>query len=105
MEETIISFAIIGNVCNLAYNIPFVYVVVKHWNADNISQKFLNLRVFSSMIWITYGILTMDEYIASAYVITLISSMLVLYVKMTQVKKEINSEEDNQNVIVKDSYV
>tara|TARA_Y100000389_G_scaffold37211_1_gene31538 strand:+ start:3486 stop:3794 length:309 start_codon:yes stop_codon:yes gene_type:complete len=102
MDTTIISFAIVGNICNLAYNIPFVYVVLKHWNADNISQKFLSLRVFSSMIWITYGILTIDVYIAVAYVITLISSMLVLYVKMTQVK---NVEQDKQIMHIKETYI
>ena len=69
---------------------------------ENISQKFLNLRVFSSIIWITYGILTMDEYIASAYVITLISSTIVLYVKMTQVKEV---EEDEQIMHIKETFI
>ena len=91
MEPAIISLAVVGNVCNLAYNIPFVWVVVKHRNANNISGKFLYLRIFSSIIWIIYSILTLEIFIASSYSITLLSSFIILYVKLNQ-KKEIEIE-------------
>jgi uncharacterized protein with PQ loop repeat len=84
MEATIISLAVVGNVCNFAYNVPFVWVVVKHQNADNISSKFLYLRIFSSIIWILYAIFTFEMFIVSSYSITLVSSFIILYVKLTQ---------------------
>ena len=86
METTIITLAVIGNVCNFAYNVPFVWVVVKHKNADNISGKFLYLRIFSSIIWILYAIFTLEMFIASSYSVTLLSSCIILYVKLTQNK-------------------
>ena len=90
MEATIISLAVVGNVCNFAYNVPFVWVVVKHQNADNISSKFLYLRIFSSIIWILYAIFTFEMFIVSSYSITLVSSFIVLYVKLTQDDKQIS---------------
>tara|TARA_Y100000389_G_scaffold3105_1_gene3011 strand:+ start:144 stop:464 length:321 start_codon:yes stop_codon:yes gene_type:complete len=90
MEATIISLAVVGNVCNFAYNVPFVWVVVKHQNADNISSKFLYLRIFSSIIWILYAIFTFEMFIVSSYSITLLSSFIILYVKLTQDDKQIS---------------
>tara|TARA_Y100000996_G_C21969780_1_gene415911 strand:- start:167 stop:490 length:324 start_codon:yes stop_codon:yes gene_type:complete len=84
MENAVISLAIVGNVCNLAYNVPFVYVVVKHRNADNISKYFLGLRLFSSIIWIMYGIFVSDMFVGISYSITLLSSVIVLAIKLTQ---------------------
>ena len=78
----VLTFAILGNVCNFAYNVPFVWVVVKHNSADNISKKFLYLRVFSSMIWITYAILTIEWFVGLSYSVTLLSSSIVLYIKL-----------------------
>jgi uncharacterized protein with PQ loop repeat len=87
MDTTIITFAIIGNVCNFAYNVPFVYVVVKHQNGDNISSKFLYLRIFSSIIWIMYSFFTVEMFVGLSYAITLLSSFIVLYVKLNNKKK------------------
>lgn len=84
MDKTVISLAIVGNVCNLAYNVPFVWVVVKHRNADNISKYFLSLRLLSSIIWIVYGAFIIDIYICISYAITLLSSMIVLGIKINQ---------------------
>ena len=88
MDKTVISLAIVGNVCNLAYNVPFVWVVIKHRNADNISKYFLGLRLFSSVIWIMYGIFVSDMFIGISYAITLLSSMIVLGIKITQKKSK-----------------
>tara|TARA_E500000178_G_C16560837_1_gene547236 strand:- start:8 stop:190 length:183 start_codon:yes stop_codon:yes gene_type:complete len=30
MSDTILAFAILGNIFNIAYNIPFVYKVIKY---------------------------------------------------------------------------
>ena len=96
MDKAIISLAIVGNVCNLAYNVPFVYVVVKHRNADNISKYFLSLRLFSSIIWIIYGIFISDIFVGISYFITLLSSIIVLGIKLKQKKsKEIELDYKN----------
>ena len=84
MENSILTLAIVGNVCNFAYNVPFVYVVYKHWNADNISKKFLCLRIVGALIWISYCILVSDLFIGISYSVTLLSSGIILYVKLTQ---------------------
>ena len=101
METTIITFAVIGNVCNFAYNVPFVYVVVKHQNANNISSKFLYLRIFSSIIWITYSIFTIEMFVGLSYAITLLSSFIVLYVKLFG----INNKEKSSSLTLKETVV
>lgn len=101
METTIITFAVIGNVCNFAYNVPFVYVVVKHQNANNISSKFLYLRIFSSIIWITYSIFTIEMFVGLSYAITLLSSLIVLYVKLFG----INNKQKSSSLTLKETVV
>ena len=85
-----------GNICNFAYNVPFVWVVVKHRNANNISGKFLYLRVFTSIVWILYSIFTQEIFVGCSYTVTLISSCIVLYIKLTQKEiKEIKEKQGN----------
>ena len=88
MKDILLAFAIIGNVLNLAYNIPFVWVVMKHWNANNISKTFLYLRTLCSIIWIIYAFLLKDIVLGVSYIVILLSSALVTYVKLTQDKPE-----------------
>ena len=75
---------IIGNLFNLMYNIPFVWVIVKHWNADNISRKFLYIRIIGSISWIIYAILSLNIYIGVSYTVTFISSFIIAFVKHYQ---------------------
>ena len=91
MNETILILAILGNICNLAYNIPFIYVVWKHWNANNISKKFLVLRIIGSLIWIAYCIIINDLLIGLSYSVILLSSGFILYVKINQSPSPITS--------------
>ena len=86
MNNIILTFAILGNICNFAYNVPFVYVVWKHWNANNISQKFLILRIIGSLIWIGYSILITDLFVGLSYSVTFLSSSFIFFVKITQKK-------------------
>ena len=85
--DNVMIIGIIGNLFNLMYNIPFVWVVFKHWNADNISKKFLYIRILGSISWIIYAILSKNLYVGLSYCVTLLSSLLVTYVKLTQKKK------------------
>ena len=91
MKETILTLAILGNIFNFAYNIPFVYVVWKHWNANNISKKFLVLRIIGSLIWIAYCIIINDLFIGLSYGIILLSSGFIFYVKINQSPSPITS--------------
>lgn len=88
MDNEILAFAIIGNIFNFIYNIPFVWVVMKHWNADNISKKFLYIRIIGSISWIIYAILSKNLFIGLSYCVTLTSSLLVTYVKITQKRND-----------------
>ena len=83
MSDTILAFAILGNIFNIAYNIPFVYKVIKYWDASSISKYFLFIRILGSISWISYAILSRDIYIGLSYTVTLTSSLLVTYVKFT----------------------
>ena len=89
---------IIGNLFNLMYNIPFVWVIVKHWNADNISKKFLYIRITGSISWIIYSILSLNIYIGVSYTVTLISSLIITFVKHTQNSVTLNSTPEPINI-------
>ena len=95
MEDALLAFAILGNIFNFLYNIPFVYVVIKYWNADSISKKFLYIRILGSVSWIIYAVLSKDLFIGLAYSVTLTSSLLVTYVKLSQ-KNEIPVKTNNE---------
>ena len=93
MDETILSLAIIANICNFAYNVPFVYVVVKHNSAANISMKFLYLRIFGSIVWVLYAIFTIELYVTINNIVTLLSSSIIYYVKINELNRIKNKEE------------
>ena len=105
MDSGIFALAIIGNVCNFAYNVPFVYVVVKHMNADNISKKFLCLRVVSSVVWIMYSIFTLEMYVGISYTISLVSSSIVLYIKLIQKKEIVNINPEKSPEYLKQTFI
>jgi len=83
-DPSLLTLAIIGNVLNFAYNIPFVYTVVKNNSAKNISLLFLYIRMFASISWLIYSALKPDVLIGVSYVVTLSSSCIVYYIKMKE---------------------
>ena len=89
--DNVMIIGLIGNLFNLMYNIPFVWVIVKHWNADNISKKFLYIRIIGSISWVIYAILSLNIYIGVSYTVTLISSLIITFVKHTQNSVTLNS--------------
>lgn len=106
MNDIALSFAILGNIFNFIYNIPFVWVVVKHWNANNISKTFLYIRIFGSVCWLIYAGIISDYLVGASYIVTLTSSLIVSYVKFTQKNKEnINKNENNKDSIIKTSEI
>ena len=81
MDVTILSMAILGNTLNVAYNIPFVYKVIKSNSADDISAYFLYLRIMGSISWLIYAGLTNELFIGLSYTVTLTSSLIVWFIK------------------------
>ena len=88
----ILFFAILGNTLNILYNIPFVYRVFKNKSANNISSYFLIMRLFGSISWIIYAILESELWIGLSYIVTLISSICVSYIKIKYKNKTIKDE-------------
>lgn len=84
----VLTFAILGNVLNLAYNIPFVWLIWKNRSSNNISGAFLILRFSGSISWIIYSLLVSDIWVGASYTVTLISTLFVIYIKCLDRKKK-----------------
>jgi uncharacterized protein with PQ loop repeat len=84
----VLVFAFLGNILNLAYNIPFVYLVWKNRSSKNISGSFLTLRFCGSVSWLVYGALVQDAWVAFSYVVTLIATILIGYIKCKERKRK-----------------
>ena len=89
--STAIVLALIGNALNIGYNIPLVWRVVKTRNADSLSMYFLTLRLLGSLTWIVYAVIETDTWIAISYTVTLLSSLVLCYVKCGRAKHEADS--------------
>jgi len=88
----VLTFAILGNFLNLAYNIPFVYLVWKNRSSKNISGLFLILRFCGSVSWFIYGIIVNDVWVMISYIITLIATIMICYIKiLDKIKKKENA--------------
>lgn len=77
----LLTFAIIGNILNFAYNIPFVWKVIKTKSAKDISSLFLYLRMFGSVSWLAYSAIKPDILVGASYTVTLASSLIVYAIK------------------------
>ena len=100
----VLTFAILGNVLNLGYNIPFVYLVWKNRSSKNISGSFLLLRLCGSVSWLVYAGLVRDGWIAFSYMVTLIATILIGYIKIKERKKKIKNI-DNGGITIQTSVV
>jgi uncharacterized protein with PQ loop repeat len=80
-KPEVLVFAILGNTLNVAHNIPFVYQVLKNKSSRNISGMFLAMRFTGSVSWIIYSILVSDIWIGSCYAVSVISTIMIGYVK------------------------
>ena len=92
-----IILALIGNILNLAYNIPFVYLVWKNKSSKNISGTFLGLRFLGSVSWLLYGILIKDYWIGLSYIITLTATIIIIFVKF--------KERSRKNIVIDSSEI
>ena len=98
MEEThpaVLTFAILGNGLNLAYNIPLVYLVWKNRSTKNISGTFVMLRFCGSISWLIYAALILDSWVAASYTVTLIATCIIGYIKILERRKNVKEEEED----------
>lgn len=98
-DKAALGFAILGNTLNLAYNIPFVYLVVKKRSSKNISGLFLLLRFLGSISWIIYAIIIMDSWVGASYLVTLTATSIIGYIKLVErgKKKQIENSDNLDN--------
>ena len=97
----VLVFAFLGNILNLAYNIPFVCLVWQNRSSKNISGAFLTLRFCGSISWLVYAGLVQDAWVAFSYIVTLIATILIGYIKCLERKnKKIEAivQDDNENL-------
>ena len=97
-ETTTLALAITGNTLNLAYNIPFVYEVVKNKSAENISTFFLVLRIFGSLSWMAYAIVVDDVWILISYIFTITSTLIISFVKICEFKNKTRNLDTNYSI-------
>lgn len=71
----------IGNALSIIYNFPQIYLTCKTKKASDISYSFLWIRVGSSVIWIAYSIHYNLWLVIVSWIISLISSLIILYYK------------------------
>ena len=84
MENTrpeVLTFAVLGNILNFAYNIPLVFQVYKNSSTKNISGLFLILRFCGSISWLIYAILVSDVWVGCSYTVTFIATFMIGLVK------------------------
>ena len=90
MEKThpvVLTFAILGNSLNLAYNVPLVYLVWKNRSTKNISGTFVLLRFCGSISWLIYAALILDVWVMASYTVTFIATFIIGYVKVLERRK------------------
>lgn len=75
------NLLIIANIISLIYNIPQVMHTIKSGKADDLSGIFLFLRLISGILWIIYSIYIFNSDILISWLITTVSSVILLYYK------------------------
>jgi uncharacterized protein with PQ loop repeat len=86
------SLVIIANVIGLIYNIPQVILTIRTKSANDISGIFLILRIVSATLWIIYLSFIWNVDVFISWIITGLSSIILLYYKMFYSDKKILDE-------------
>lgn len=73
---------ILITVIGVAYNVPFTWRVWRTKSAKDIDPSFLALRILNSVLTIAYGALLEDVYIITTNGIPLLSSIIVLGIRV-----------------------
>lgn len=81
MDSFFLVLINIGNVLGVIYNIPQMWHTYKTKRATDISFYFLWMRLISSVIWCSYCIYYRLWEVIVSWVMSLLSSMMILYYK------------------------
>lgn len=82
MSTAALVLGVVGNVLNIAYNIPLVWRVVKLWDAHSLSLAFIFIRILAGILFVIYAALVRDIIVGVSYVVTLTSSLVLFVVKV-----------------------
>lgn len=89
-----------ANILGLLYNVPQMYHTYLTKKVDDISTVSLALRFFSSLLWTFYSAYFYMFDVGISWVITLLSSILIIYYKIRQeILAEMNIKDKDTNDI------
>ena len=100
------SLIITANVIGFIYNIPQVILTIRTKSANDISAIFLILRIVSATLWIRYLSFVWNVDVFISWIITGLSSVILLYYKVFYSDKKIWDElclcKKNKGIELKD---
>ena len=82
MGAAVFAVVLVGNALNLAYNVPYVYLIVTLWEAKNISWYYVLMRMAGAVIFMIYAAMISDLWLGISFAVTFVSSALVAPVKL-----------------------
>ncbi len=86
------SLVIVANVIGFVYNIPQVVLTVRTKSANDISAISLAMRLVSAVLWITYTSILWSPDVFISWMITGVSSTILVYYKVRYSKTPICDE-------------
>ena len=82
MDEFNNYFIFAADIIGFIYNIPQVYHTMKTRRTQDISLIFLSLRELVSIMWVYYSIYNKMYFVLFSWIVTFISSTILLYYKL-----------------------
>lgn len=81
-------FIIIGNIINLIYNIPQIYLTFKRKSTRDISGIFMVLRLVGNLLILVYTLYIADVQLSIAYVVTILASAFLCFYKIHDILED-----------------
>jgi len=82
MSISVTALGILVSIISITYNFPFAYRILKNGSARDVDPYFLSMRAVGTILYIIYGILINDIYVIISNVIPLVSTTIVIIVKV-----------------------
>ena len=82
MSDAAFAVVLFGNALNLAYNVPYVYLIITMWEAGNISWYYILMRMAGAVTFMVYAAMISDAWLGISFAVTFMSSALVAPVKL-----------------------
>jgi uncharacterized protein with PQ loop repeat len=106
-----------ADIIGFAYNIPQVYHTMKTRRTQDISLIFLSLRELVSVMWVYYSIYYKMYFVLFSWIVTFISSTILLYYKLfvketghvkfkdEEIEMDLNIDLNNDSLILSPSKI